>query len=311
MAGDTILLVGPGAVGSFYSGKLAQSGAAVSVVCRSDYDVVKHQGIHVKSVDGDFHFVPRHVIKQSSEYQGVPDYIIVATKALPEVSIPDLIRDAVGPGTSIVVLQNGIDVELPVRAAFPDNEIISGLAFICVSRISPGHVEHQDYGRITIGTYPAGVSDKTLRLQRLFANAGISCQADENVTTARWKKLVWNAPFNPISVLGGGVNTRQMIDSGPTLHVVRKVMEEVLLLARSTGNPIDPGFIEKNLEDTYRMTPYKTSMLLDHENGRPMETEAILGNAIRRAVQLGIPVPYMQTLYGLLTLVDFNPNRKV
>jgi len=149
-----VLLYGSGAVGSFYAGKLFQAGASVSVVSRSDFDVVKNHGISVKSVLGDFHFTPDRVLKNGVEYNDNADFIIVATKVLPEIDIYNLIKDSVKPGSSIVLLQNGIDIERPVVEKFPDNEIISALAFICVSRTEYGVIEHQDYGRIIQADYP-------------------------------------------------------------------------------------------------------------------------------------------------------------
>jgi len=299
-----IVLVGTGAVGSFYCGKLAQAGANVSTVCRSDYDAVKNNGISIKSVLGDSHFKPDQVIKDISDYRGEPDYIVVATKVLPEIDVPQLIREKINKNTTIVLLQNGINIEKPLTNAFPGNEIISGLAFICVSRIEPGKIDHQDYGRLVIGRYPTGDSEKADLLSELLNKSGVPCEVVNDIITARWKKLIWNAPFNPMSVLGGGVNTKTMMDSAPSLHIVKNVMEEVVRLAESTGSHIPESFIKKNLEDTAVMTPYKTSMLLDFEGKRPMEVEAILGNAVRIAREKGVDVPHIESLYGLLSLIN-------
>lgn len=299
-----ILLVGTGAVGSFYGAKLAQAGARVSTLCRSDFDVVKKSGIHITSVMGDIHLAPQQVIKEASDYHGSPDYIIVATKVLPDINIPLIIKGAVRPATTIVLLQNGIDIEKNVAQAYPDNEIISGLAFICVSRPKPGIIVHQDFGRIVIGTYPNGITEKGKKLQDLFSTSGIDCTLDENVIAARWMKLVWNAPFNPISVLAGGADTKAMLESAPTRQVVQHIMEEVLLLAEKSGHPLPGEIVQKMIDDTLVMKPYKTSMLLDFENKRPLEVEAILGNAFRCAKKLKLSIPYIESLYGLLSLAD-------
>jgi 2-dehydropantoate 2-reductase len=131
-----ILLIGTGAIGSFYAGKLWQAGARVTTLCRSDYEHVRNKGIRIKSVDGDFHFYPHSVIRNISDYGGKPDFIIVATKVLPGIDISSLIGKNIDPSASIVLIQNGIDVEKPVASAFPENEIISALAFICVKGLS-------------------------------------------------------------------------------------------------------------------------------------------------------------------------------
>ena len=305
-----IVLIGTGAVGSLYAGKLAQAGARVSTVCRSDYQTVKNNGLAVKSVWGDFHFAPDEVMKDIAEYSSIPDYIVVATKVLPQIDVAKLIRSKVFPQTSIVLLQNGIDIEEPVARAFPKNEIISALAFVCVNRIGLGQIDHLDYGRLIIGTYPSGRSEKVEMLEQLFINAGVECAVTDYIVTARWIKLVWNAPFNPMSVLGGGVDTTAMTGTEPSLILARNVMEEVRLLAEATGHPFPETVITKNIDDTMVMKPYKTSMLLDYENGREMEVEAILGNAVRIAQRHAINVPHIESLYGLLTLINNNQKLK-
>lgn len=299
-----IVLIGTGAVGSLYAGKLAQAGACVSTVCRSDYQIVKNQGLVIKSIWGDFRFMPSEVMKDISECSSIPDYIIIATKVLPQINVAQLIRSKVFPQTSIVLLQNGIDIEEPIAQAFPENEIISALAFVCVSRIELGIIDHLDYGRLIVGRYPSGKSEKVERLSRLFNNSGVDCSIAGNIVTARWIKLVWNAPFNPMSVLGGGVDTKAMTSTEPSLVLARKVMEEVRLLAEATGHTFPTEIIDKNISDTIVMKPYKTSMLLDYENGREMEVEAILGNAVSLAKKLSLNVPHIESLYGLLTLLN-------
>jgi 2-dehydropantoate 2-reductase len=302
-----ILIVGTGAIGGFYGGKLAQGGARVAALCRSDFEIVRHKGIQVKSVYGDFHFTPAKVVHDVNEYGVPPDYILVALKVLPEIDTAGIIKDIVGPDTSILLLQNGIEIEDPVARAFPENEIISGLAFICVTRTRPGHIEHIDFGRLVLGRYPGGSSGKVAELANLFNNSGVPCDVTEDVVTARWRKLVWNAPFNPISVLGGGVDTKTMVESPESLKLVRQVMDEVCRISKAEGHPLPDEIVPENIEGTRRMAPYKTSMLVDFETGRPMEVEAILGNALRVARMNGIATPHMESLYALMKLLEKKP----
>jgi len=299
-----ILVVGTGAIGGFYGGKLAQTGARVATLCRSDYETVKTKGIKVTSSLGDFHFTPEKVIRNLREYSPPPDYILVGLKVLPEIDTAEIIKEVVGPETAIVLLQNGVEIEEPLVKAFPNNEIISGLAFICVTRTDPGHIDHVDFGRLVIGRFPAGKSDKTDQLARLFNDSGVPCTVSEDVVTDRWRKLVWNAPFNPISVLAGGADTKTMVENPESLELARQVMEEVCKVAEAVGHPLPAGVVQENIEGTRRMSPYKSSMLIDFETGRPMEVEAILGNGIRAAKRHNLAVPYMESLYGLLKLVD-------
>ena len=312
MSGDIqrILVVGAGAVGTFYSAKLAQAGAEVTLVCRSDYETVKAGGVEIASIWGDFHFTPAGVVRSAAEFAAgrvsstTADLILVAAKVLPEIDVAALIRPAVGPGTVVLLLQNGVGIEAPVAAALPGTEIISGLAFTCLWRMAPGKIMHQDYGRLVLGSYPSGISPKLEQLAAMFTQAGVPVALTDAVQRERWRKLVWNAPFNPISVLGGGVTTREILSDPEGAALSKVVMEEVMALAAADGWALPPEVVQKNLDDTLRMAPYKTSMCLDFEHGRPLEVEAILGNAVRLARRLGVRTPHLDTLYTLLRQVD-------
>jgi len=299
-----LLVVGTGAVGSLYGGKLSQVGVQVSTLCRSDFKVVRDKGIFIKSIWGDFTFHPSQVLKRASDIAEKPDYILVALKALPEIDVAELIGPAVGDNTAIVLMQNGIDIEVAVAKAFPNNEIISGLAFVCSSRTDAGFIQHIDYGRIAIGHYPTGTSASTDLLGKAFNEAGVPCEVTSNVVRARWIKLLWNAPFNPMSVLMGRANTQVMLSTEAAQCLARQIMEEVRVVAAADGYDFPYELVDKNINDTMVMKPYRPSMLLDFEAKRPLEVEAILGNAVRKASALGVQVPRLQSLYALLQIAD-------
>jgi 2-dehydropantoate 2-reductase len=296
-----VLVVGAGAIGAFYGSLLAKAGADVSVVCRSDYETVKKSGFRIESeVLGDYDFVPKEVLKDVRDYQGPADYVLFCTKVLPDADRAALLRPVAAPQTSLVFIQNGVDIERELLDAFPDNEVVSGLAFICCNRIGPGRIAHLAYGRLALGNLPGSVSAKTRELCRLFRNAGVECEATDKIVAERWLKCVWNAPFNPLSVLSGGLSTAEILGTGEPF--VRRIMQDVCRIAEALGHPLPEDAVERNIEKTYRMPPYKTSMLLDYEQGRPLETEAILGNALRAAERAHVPCPYLETVYATLRL---------
>ncbi len=297
-----ILIVGTGAVGSYFGGKLFQDETRVSAFCRSDYEVVKEKGIIVRSYKGDFVVEPYEVVNDINNLTMKPDYIIVCLKVLPEISLPDIIRPAVGENTAIVLVQNGIAIEKEVAKAFPDNEIISGIAFIAISRIELGVARHTGSGKIVLGSYPSGISYKTEKLLDLFQKAEVPCSTSPEIIRERWKKMVWNTSFNPISVLGGSADSKQMVDVPESEELVRNVMEEVLAVSESEGYELDPGIIDTVIQGNRKMRPFKTSMLVDFEEKRSMEVDAILGNTIAIAKKNNIPTPYLQALYCLLKL---------
>ncbi|WP_020565239.1 ketopantoate reductase family protein [Methylosarcina fibrata] len=296
-----ILVVGAGAIGGFYGALLAKAGADVAVVCRSDYDTVKLNGFTIHSQDlGTWRFAPAGVFRHASEFREEADCLLLCTKVIPNLDRAALIREAVSPKTAIVLIQNGVDIEREIQEAFPDNELISGLAFICCNRIGPGRLAHLAYGRLTLGSVNGPVSTKTRELNDLFGRAGIECLASADVVTERWKKCVWNAPFNPLSVLSGGLPTSAILASQEPF--VRHIMEDVCRIAAALGHPLPERIVDNHIDSTRTMPAYKTSMLIDYEQGRPLETEAILGNALRAGRRAGVAAPYLESIYALMKL---------
>lgn len=295
-----ILVIGAGAIGSLYGGKLAQAGFEVSIFCRSGADEIKKNGIFVESVWGNFLFKPHEIFSDPKKITPKFDFVLVATKVLPEVKVADLIVPALSPSTSIILLQNGIHIESELQKKFPKHHLISALAFVCVSRISPQKILHQDYGRLVIGDFCNENSEKTQELAAAWRQSGVDCALSSNIRLERWKKLIWNAAFNPMSVLCGGVTTQKILQNDATKELAQNVMKEVVMLAKADGCELESDVVQKNIEATQKMTPYKTSMLLDFEAGRAMEVEAILGNTVRFAKSKNIAVPHLASLYALL-----------
>lgn len=296
-----VLIIGAGAIGAFYGALLAKAGADVSVVCRSDYAIVKQQGFLIISHNlGSWVFTPEQVLETASDYQGRADYVLLCTKVISSLDRVALLRPALSNETAIVFIQNGVDIEQEIQTAFPDHEIISGLAYICCNRIKPAEIKHMAYGRLVLGNLPEGVSSKMVALCHIFVDAGIECAASERIITDRWQKCIWNAPFNVLSVISGGLLTRDILETQELL--VRNIMKEVCEIAKASGHHLPDNVVDQNIENTYAMPPYKTSMLIDYENNQPMETEAILGNVVRAAERLGLTCPHLETLYSLMKL---------
>lgn len=297
-----ILVVGTGAIGGLYAAKLSKAGAEVSVLCRSDYEIVKRKGIEIKSLWGDFHFTPKNVLQNLCDYREKADFILVATKVLPEISLASLLAPVLHPQASIILIQNGIFIEKPVAEAFSDHHLISAIAFVDVVRENQGVIEHGGDGKLTIAEYQNPNQQKTEKLISLWQKAGVPCELVSDIQEERWKKLLWNASFNPISVLAGCLNTKEILDNFLLKNLVREAMKEVALLAKVEGYEISDELIEEKIIATHqRKNPAKTSMLIDFEAKRTMEVEAILGNAIRFAEEKNIATPTLRSFYALLS----------
>ena len=301
-----ILIIGAGAIGAFYGAALQAAGADVSVVCRSEYEAVRENGFSIESQRmGNRTFRPAQTVRAAGEYQGgPPDYAIVCVKVVEGTDRAALIRDAIGPETAIVLIENGVEIEGEIAEAFPGNELISALAFVQVSRVGPGKVKHFAFGDLHFGNYPSGLTDSTRRFADLLGAGGIKSNLKEDVVTARWQKCLWNAVFNPISVLGGALDTGHILGTPEGEALVRRAMQEVCAVAAATGHPLDASLAGQFIEGTRKAPPYKTSMALDYESGRPMETEVILGNAVRAGRRESVAIPSLEALYALMKMVE-------
>jgi 2-dehydropantoate 2-reductase len=300
-----VLVIGAGAIGSFYGSLLARSGATVTMLARSDYAHIKTHGIDLTSETpmGHWHFTPAAVVRHAAELSEKPDYVLLCIKLVEGADRAGLIREALGPDTAIVLLANGVEIEDELAAAFPHHELISALAFICVTRTAPGTIWHQAYGRLSLGGYPSGLSAKARALAAAFESTGIRCAATADIVTTRWQKCLWNTAFNPLSILSGGLRTDDILTTGEPL--VRAIMGEVSAIAAAIGHPVPPDSISQQIDGTHRMPPYKTSMLIDFEAGRPLETEVILGNTVRAGQRAGVAIPHLETLYALMKLREW------
>jgi 2-dehydropantoate 2-reductase len=306
----SILVVGAGAVGALFGSALARQGAQVSVVCRSDFEAVQRDGYDILSPSlGNHRFLPHAVYREVADCATPPDYLILTVKVLAGVDRAALIRPAVGPNTVIVLIENGVDIEAEIAEAFPRNELLSGLAIVGVGRTAAGKIHHQSMGSLNLGRYPNGNSPAADRLAALFEGGGIGCKVIDNVVTARWQKAVWNATFNPISIMGGVLDTATILGTDESQAFVRSAMEEVCATAAAAGHPLPPKLIDQYMVGTLGMPAYKTSMALDYENGRPMEIEAILGNTVRAARKHGAATPILDALYALAKMIEAKSNR--
>lgn len=300
-----ILLIGPGALGLFFSSRIADQ-AEIAVAARSDYETAKARGGYriLSQKHGDSFFQPQ-ILKAGEKPDFTPDYLFVCLKATDGLDQPALCGYAVGKNTTIVIIQNGLGNEEPFRQAFPENEIISTAAYLGASRPEAGTVLHADGGKLFFGEYPA-TRQQTAKLQWLadvFNAANIPTRIVENVQEERWRKLLWNASFNPVSVLGSNADSAEMLATENAENLIRKIMLELCAIAESEGITLPEQAVTDMIEYTRAFSAYKPSMLQDYNAGRALEVESIVGAPLRVARKNNISAPMLETVYALMKLV--------
>jgi 2-dehydropantoate 2-reductase len=303
-------VVGPGAVGGLYGGMLAVAGCEVHAVLRSDAEHVRRHGFRLRSPlhDGPVPFV---VHEDASTVPPV-EAVMVATKTTANRGLAPVLGPLTRAGTIVAVLQNGLGVEAQVAAACsPGVEVVGGLCFVCSNRVGPGEVHHLDYGTITVGAHtPDGsAGGRTAGVGAVaqdLSAAGVDVVVDDDLVAARWRKLVWNIPFNGLSVVLDAATDEIMAEPGSRAEA-RALMEEVAAASSACGKPLPDGFVDQMLSMTDAMAPYATSMKLDHDAGRPLELDAIYGATVAAARAAGCPVPRIEALAA--RLAELGPTR--
>jgi len=300
-------VIGTGAVGGFYGARLARAGAEVHFLLHSDYQHVRENGLKVESPEGDFRLPEVNAYGSAADMPAV-DVVIVAIKSTHNHLLPELLPTPAGDGGVVLMLQNGLGIDEQAAAIVGPDRVMSGLCFICSNKAGPGRIQHLDYGFVTLADYEAGgkakgITDRMRRVGGDLAAAGIKVELAEDLVLARWQKLIWNVPFNGLSVVLGSMIDEIMADEH-TRRLAEELMWEVAAGAKSQGRTIEAEFVRNRMELTDKMTPYRTSMMIDHEAARAMEVEAIYGEPVRTARRAGVELPRVEMLYEQLKFID-------
>ena len=291
-----------GAIGGFYGGRLARAGREVHFLSHSDYEYVLEHGLRVDSCDGDF-TLPH--INAYGNAQDMPktDVILVGLKSVKNRDVlPELLRPLLHDDVVVVLIQNGIGLEDDLQQLFPNLQIVAGLAFICSAKVGPGHVSHQCYGSINLGNYSASKSNFEALLQD-FLNAGLQA-AEVPYLEARWRKAVWNMPFNGMTV-ALNTSTDQLLKIPATRQLIYDQMMEVIGAANALGiHTLTSEFADKMMQMTDEMVPYSPSMKLDYDFHRPMEIYYLYTRPIEEAKKVGFEMPKLAMLEAELKFIS-------
>ncbi|MBU6386411.1 MAG: putative 2-dehydropantoate 2-reductase [Planctomycetes bacterium] len=298
-------VLGTGALGGFYGGLMARRGLDVHFLFHSDYQHVLTHGLRVDSKLGDFH-LPSVNAYDRPEAMPKCDVVIIGLKSTQNHLLENLLTPILNANSIVLVLQNGLNVEQAAVQIVGHSRVAGGCCFLCSNKVGPGHIRHLDYGRIVFGAYRGidgkGIGPSPESLQRILTDlvdSGIEAYLTDDLPTTKWKKLMWNIPFNGLSVLLNASTDAIMNDPDSRL-LARRISQEVRQIAMAAGCPIEPSYVDWVIDHTDDMVPYDSSMRLDFLNGRPIEVEAIYGNALLEAQRCGFTAPIVQTMYQQL-----------
>jgi len=295
----TIAIVGSGALGSYYGAKLARHGADVRFLMRADLEAVRWAGLRVLEAGAEWTLQPARTFASTAEI-GPVDLVIIGLKTTANADLARLIPPLLHEGTLLLTLQNGLGNEEFLAERWGAERVLGGLCFVCLNRISPGVIEHYGHGTLSIGEFRRSPMIRTRAIGAMFAAAGIETHGVENLVTERWRKLVWNIPFNGLSIATGGRTCDRLLADEGLQAQVRALMRETIAAAAALGHEIPASFIDFQIERTLPMGAYKPSSMIDWQQGRAVEVESIWGEPWRQGRAAGAELPRLEMLYHLL-----------
>ncbi len=309
LPGYRVAVVGAGAVGGFYGAKLAYYGRDVHFLVRSEADraALRRFGWQVQSKKESFRVAKVNAHAATADI-GPVDLVLIALKATANDALADLLPPLLGPGTVLLTLQNGLGNEEFLAERFGAQRVLGGLCFVCLNKTAPGVIEHQGYGNIALGEFGGYPLPRTHDIAWEFKRCGVTARVVADLPEARWRKLVWNIPFNGLTLLATAqrspgappISTAELLADEGLAYLARRLMDEITAAGRKLGHAIPGDFADLQFKRTAEMGRYLPSTLLDYLAGRELELEAIWGEAYRRAFNAGAEVGRLETIYHLL-----------
>jgi 2-dehydropantoate 2-reductase len=297
-----IAVVGAGALGLYFGGRLAEAGEDVAFLARGrTLEALRTGGLRIDSIAGDFTLERVEATDQPAAI-GPVDAVLVCVKAWQVPEVAPTLRPLLREGTAVIPLQNGIDAPDQLAAALGAGFVLGGLCRIFAFQTAPGRVRHAGVApSLAFGELDGGSSERVERLKEVFLRAkGVSVDASPNIRAAMWEKLLFivalstvgAATRSPAGVFRAIPETRRLLES---------VLREILDVARAKGIALADGLVARTLGFIDGLPADATaSMQRDLVEGRPSELEAQTGAVVRLGLETGVATPVSATLYAAL-----------
>jgi 2-dehydropantoate 2-reductase len=240
-------------------------------------------------------------VRAAERPEGAPDLAIVATKSHHTLAAAGLLAPAVAPGTPVLSLQNGVENVARIAAGAPAAHVLGGIAFVGLRIGEPGVVDHQAEGWVRIGD-PGGEGDIVRGVHALLARSWDVSLSDDIVRDA-WRKLLWNAGFNPLCAITGCTVGEALAGSG-SAALVREAMREVVAVAAARGVTLTAADVDEMAADNPELRDYRPSTARDLDAGKEVERDALCGFLAREGERLGVPTPVSRALDAMLELQE-------
>lgn len=296
-----IAVVGPGGVGGYFGGRLAEAGEEVVFLARGrTLEALRSRGLRVDSIRGSFH-LPSVAATDDPAEIGPVDAVLLCVKAWQVAGVAPALAPMLGSDTVVVPLENGVEAFDELAAQLGASHVARGLCRIISRVVEPGHIAHEGaVPHVAFGERNGRPSSRLETLRDAFARAGVAVDIPANIDAAVWEKFLFIA-----SIGGIGAVTRSPIgairETSATRELLEAAMREVLTLARARGVRLDEGVISKTLSFVDSLPASGTaSMQRDIMEGRPSELESQNGAVVRLGREANLATPVHGFLYAAL-----------
>ncbi|KVD99877.1 2-dehydropantoate 2-reductase [Burkholderia sp. AU18528] len=312
-----IAILGAGAMGSLFGGRLAESGEAVTLIDVNDahLEAIRRDGLRIDDDRGERRIRTLHAMRPeaaNADAAAAPDtpfdLLIVFTKSLHTRAALDGVRALLTPDTFVLTLQNGLGNVETVNAFVPIERILVGVTTWPADAAGPAHVRSHGAGAIRMMTADGAARPFAAAVADALSRAGLACTLDADVWAAIWEKVAFNAALNTVcAATGCTVDQLGHHHDGPRLALA--IAAETAAVARAKGIAVDGARIARNVEHAIRdHRGHRPSMLQDVLAGRRTEIDAISGKVVAAARETGVAVPHAETLLALVRLIDARAN---
>ena len=297
------MVMGAGAVGGYFGGCIAErTGTKVTLIARGAHlEALKENGLIIRNGEEE----RRIKVRAYEDPQRVekPELILFTVKSYDtEVAIKQ-IEPAVTEATQILTLQNGIENYPKLVDAFGPERVIQGFCKIGAGVAEPGIVEHNAFGSVTVGEQGGVVTGRIKIVEALFNEASVPVRISTEITREVWLKFSWNCILNMVTA-AADITVEKIFTDKEGEQLCYRLFDEIQSIAGMEGVELKHEDGEQIIESSKKLTGFETSTYQDRQKGKKMEYEAFTGAIVRLADKHGLNVPYNETLYALLKLID-------
>ena len=297
-----IAMMGSGGVGGYFGGRLAASGCDVTFIARGRHlQAIRENGLRIASRDmGDATIKPANATDDPAEV-GKVDYVIVGVKLWDTAAAAQAILPMLGPETTVLSLQNGVDCDDVLAPVVGEDRLIGGVAFIASSVGSPGVIKHiGTMQRVVIGERSGGSSARVEALHEAMAGAGIAAEISDDIQRTIWEKFVFLIGLSATTTLLR-TTLGPIRDDPDGREFLLDAMRETVAVGRAKGVGLPADFADDRLAFADGLPADMTSsMHHDLENGNPLEVSWLSGTVARLGKALGVAAPVNHTVFTAL-----------